>query len=69
MLASHVSKEPAGALVLEALGKSAMLTCGMCLGEGSGAVALFPLLDMAFRIYNEMGTFDDIRVETYVPLS
>lgn len=68
MLASHVSREPAGALVLEALGKSPMLTCDMCLGEGSGAVALFPLLDMASRVYNEMGTFDEIHVETYVPL-
>lgn len=68
MLASHVSKEPAGAMILEALGKRAMLNCEMCLGEGSGAVALFPLLDMASRVYNEMGTFDDIHVETYVPL-
>lgn len=68
MIASHVSREPAGALMLEALGKSAMLTCDMCLGEGSGAVAVFPILDMAFRIYKEMGTFEDIHVETYVPL-
>ena len=68
MIASHVSKEPAGTMILEALGKSAMLTCDMCLGEGSGAVASFPLLDMAFRIYNEMGTFEYIEIETYVPL-
>lgn len=68
MLASHVSREPAGEMVLEALGKRAMLTCEMCLGEGSGAVALFPLLDMASTIYNEMGTFDDIHVKAYVPL-
>ncbi len=69
MLASHVSKEPASGMILDALGKRALLTCDMCLGEGSGAVALLPLIDMAARVYNEMGTFADIRVETYVPLN
>lgn len=36
MLATHVSKEPAGALLLEALGKEAPLHCDMCLGEEPG---------------------------------
>ncbi len=69
MLASHVSKEPAGGLLLEAIGKSPFLTCDMCLGEGSGAVALFPLLDMAAAVYREMGTFEEIAVEAYQPLA
>ncbi len=51
MLASHVSAEPAGALLLRALGKEAFLTAGMRLGEGSGAVAAMPLLDMALAVY------------------
>ena len=42
MLASHKSKEPAAHLVLEALGKDPFLTCDMSLGEGTGAVTLFP---------------------------
>ena len=37
----------------------------MCLGEGSGAVAFLPLLDLGETIYLEMGTFDDIHVEAY----
>lgn len=65
ILASHVSKEPAAKLLLEELGKSAFLTCDMCLGEGTGAVALFPLLDFASDIYHKMSTFADIRVEAY----
>lgn len=65
ILASHVSKEPAGGLILQALGKSPFLTCDMCLGEGSGAVALFPLLDLAEAVYREMGTFEEIAVEAY----
>lgn len=65
MLPSHVSNEPGGQIVLKALGLSPFLTCGMFLGEGSGAVALMPLLDMALKVYREMGTFEDIRVDQY----
>ena len=68
VLASHVSKETAGALILEALDKSPCLDCDLCLGEGTGAVALFPLLDMALHIYQKMSTFAQIEVENYVPL-
>ena len=65
MIATHVSKEPAAQLVLDALGQKAGLTMDMCLGEGSGAVAFLPLLDLGETIYLEMGTFDDIHVEAY----
>lgn len=65
MLPSHVSNEPGGQMILDALGFSPFLTCGMFLGEGSGAVALMPLLDMALRVYREMGTFEEIQVEKY----
>ena len=68
MIASHVSKEPAGALVLEALGLKPMLCCEMCLGEGTGAMAAMPVLDMAFTVYDTMATFDDMQVEQYKPL-
>lgn len=68
MLASHASKEPAGTLLLDLLKKSPSLTCDMCLGEGTGAVALFPLLSMGLRIYQEMSTFSEINMENYVPL-
>lgn len=47
LLASHVSAEPAGKLLMEELGLSAPLHADMRLGEGTGAVALFPLLDLA----------------------
>ncbi len=68
ILASHVSKEPAGAMVLRALHKSPSITCDMCLGEGTGAVALFPLLEMGLHIYEKMSTFSQIKIEDYVPL-
>lgn len=65
ILASHISKEPASHMILKALDKEAFLTCDMCLGEGSGAVALFPLLDFASEIYRKMSTFEDIRIDAY----
>ena len=68
MIASHVSKEPAAQLILKALGKEAVIHGEMCLGEGSGAVALFPFLDMGIAVYESMSTFDDIHVEQYEEL-
>lgn len=59
MIPSHTSKEPAGKLVLDALGLVPYIDCGMFLGEGSGAVALMPLIDMASDVYRDMQTFDD----------
>ena len=69
MIPSHVSKEPAGSMILDTLGLEAPLHCDMCLGEGTGAVALFPILDLADTIYNTMSTFHDIKMEEYKPLS
>lgn len=66
LLASHVSSEPAGGRILDALGLAAPIHCGMHLGEGSGAVALIPLLKMGADVYEKMSTFEDISVETYV---
>ena len=65
MLASHVSKEPAGALLLEALGKEAPLHCDMCLGEGTGGLNLFPLLDTGLAVYHGMGDFGKWGMDAY----
>ena len=64
MLASHISTEPAGAAILQMLDLPAPLHMGMHLGEGSGAVAMIPLLRMGAN--EEMSTFSDISVEQYV---
>lgn len=68
LLASHVGSEKASALLLDALGLRAVVDAGMHLGEGTGAMTLIPLLDMALSVYNEMATFDDIQIEAYRPL-
>lgn len=68
ILASHVSEEPGANILLKALEKDAFLTCGMRLGEGSGAVALFPILDFASDIYHKMSTFVQGDIVEYQPL-
>lgn len=65
LIATHVSAEPAGYAVLDALDLKPMIVAGMRLGEGTGAVAAMPMLDMAFSVFNDMSTFDDIRIESY----
>lgn len=65
LLASHVSEEASGRLALDALGLPAVIHGKLCLGEGSGAMMLFPLLDMALSIYKNMGTFDDLSIDAY----
>ncbi|MFR2561419.1 MAG: nicotinate-nucleotide--dimethylbenzimidazole phosphoribosyltransferase [Anaeromassilibacillus sp.] len=68
MLASHVSGEPAARLLLQELGLTPFLTANMTLGEGTGAVAALPLLDMACAVYGTMRTFEQISIEAYQPL-
>lgn len=68
MIPTHVSAEPAGKLLLDALGLEPMLCLNMCLGEGTGAVMAMQVLDMASLIYNEMCAFGDTKIEAYVPL-
>ena len=69
MLGSHASNEPAGRMVLEDLGLKPFLYANMCLGEGTGAAAVMPLLDMALAVYDGMTTFADEQIEAYQPLT
>lgn len=68
ILASHCSGEPAGRMVLEELKLSYLIDAKMSLGEGSGAVAAIPLLEMGVNVYRKMSTFEEIKVEQYEEL-
>lgn len=65
LLASHRGKEPAAEKLAAALGLSPVIDGEMALGEGTGAVMLFSLLDMALAVYREGNTFADIQIEKY----
>ena len=67
MLASHLTAEPAGEALAEALGLPAPIHAGLRLGEGSGAVALLPLLDMALAVYHSGQSFERLGIEAYTP--
>jgi len=66
MLASHVSAEPVGKLLLDAIGLKPVITAEMRLGEGTGGIMLLPLLDGALAVYNNAHRFDEIGLERYI---
>ena len=65
MIPSHMSKEPASKLVLEALGFDYALNLDMSLGEGTGAISLLPLIDLGNEIYMKMTSFEEQNIEQY----
>lgn len=67
MLPSHMSREPAMVRIMAELSMEPILHADMALGEGTGAVALIPLLDMALRVYHGPHTFDDLGMAAYTP--
>ena len=67
MLPSHMSREPAMIRIMAELNLAPILHADMALGEGTGAVALLPLLDMALRVYHGPHTFDDLGMAAYTP--
>ena len=68
MVASHVSSEPAGRMLLEEIGLKPIINAEMRLGEGTGGIMLLPLLDGALAVYKNSHKFDEIGIERYVEL-
>ena len=62
MIAAHVSQERGHRLMLEWLGLNPLLDLNLRLGEGSGAVLAFPLIEASARILCEMATFGEAGV-------
>jgi nicotinate-nucleotide--dimethylbenzimidazole phosphoribosyltransferase len=62
LIASHLSQEIGHRAVWEALGLRPLLDLDLRLGEGSGAVLAFHLIEAAARILDEMATFDEAGV-------
>ncbi len=69
LIASHHTAEPAGVLLEQALDVKPIIDAHMALGEGTGAVLLFGMLDAAASLYTNGDTFDDSNIEAYQPLS
>ena len=65
MLLSHEGKEPACRYLIRETGMKALLKADLSLGEGTGALLLFPLLDIALELYNHGRTFSELGIEAY----
>ena len=65
MIASHIGREPGMKYILDTLGLEPVLDAGLALGEGTGAVMLMPLLDMALALYSDGLFFEETAVEQY----
>lgn len=63
IIAGHLSAEPAHRHALERLGLLPYLDLGMRLGEGTGAVLAFPLIDAACRLLSEMATLESLGIK------
>ena len=68
ILPSHCSKEPAGKKVLEAMELEPYFLMDMCMGEGTGAVMGFSILDYALACYNKIPKFAENKIQQYIPL-
>ncbi|WP_168119442.1 nicotinate-nucleotide--dimethylbenzimidazole phosphoribosyltransferase [Paenibacillus sp. HB172176] len=62
MIASHLSQEKGHGKLLETIGLTPLLQLDMRLGEGTGAVLCFHLIDAALLLMQEMATFDSAGV-------
>ena len=55
---AHRSAEPGHALLMRQLDADPLFDLGLRLGEASGAVLAWPLLESAVRVLNDMASFD-----------
>jgi len=62
LIASHRSAEQGHAIALGHLGLQPLLELDMRLGEGTGALLAFPLVEAAVRTLNEVATFAEAGV-------
>ena len=65
MVFTHVGDESGHRRMLGIVGARPLLSLGLRLGEGTGALCAFPIVDSAVRMMNEMNNFDNARITKY----
>jgi len=65
MVFTHCGDESGHKRMLDALGAEPLLHLGLRLGEGTGALCAFPIVDSAVRMMNEMNNFDNAHITRY----
>lgn len=61
----HCGDEYGHKMVLEYLNARPLLSLGLRLGEGTGAICAYPIIDSAIRMINEMNDFKKAAVTKY----
>lgn len=61
----HCGDESGHRLVLNALGAKPILHLNLRLGEGTGAICAYPIIDSAVRMINEMDSFTNASITKY----
>ena len=61
----HQGDEAGHKSVLEALHAKPLLNLGLRLGEGTGAICAYPIIESAIRMINEMSSFKQAAVTKY----
>ena len=65
MIFGHCGDESGHRRMLDAMGAEPLLSLGMRLGEGTGALCAFPIVDSAVRMLNEMNNFSNANITKY----
>ena len=65
MIFTHCGDESGHKRMLDMIGANPLLHLGLRLGEGTGALCTYPLIDSAVRMINEMNNFDNARITKY----
>ena len=65
MIFTHCGDESGHKAMLDAIGAKPLLHLGLRLGEGTGALCAFPIIDSAVRMMNEMNNFDNAQITKY----
>ncbi|MDR0349435.1 MAG: nicotinate-nucleotide--dimethylbenzimidazole phosphoribosyltransferase [Tannerella sp.] len=61
----HCGDEAGHKLLIERLGVLPLLNLKLRLGEGTGAICAYPVVDSAVRMINEMKSFDQVNITKY----
>ena len=61
----HQGDETGHKLLLDAMGAKPLLNLGLRLGEGTGAICSYPIVDSAVRMINEMDNFAHASITKY----
>ena len=65
MIFTHCGDESGHRMMLDIIGARPLLSLGLRLGEGTGALCAFPIIDSAVRMLNEMNNFTSARITKY----